>query len=372
MVAPPEHTFADNLRALGGYAGTRCLVTGHTGFKGAWLCQWLHQLGAEVTGYALEQPVSEPGLFQLARVDELLTDVRGDLRHDKDLTVAVLQAAPQVVFHLAAQALVRRSHAEPRYTMDVNVGGTVNLLEAVRACPSVQAMVVVTSDKCYENRGLGLPFVEGDPLGGADPYSASKACAEIASAAYRSSFFQQAGIGLATVRAGNVVGGGDWAEDRIIPDAVRALGRGAPVPVRNPGHVRPWQHVLEPLFGYLLLGATLLQSCHGDANNEALSSAWNFGPPAESCRTVQEVTEAFLASYGSGTWEDLSGAPAPREAEFLSLNWARARRELGWRPRWDFFETMNRTARWYRARRLGDDARVLCTADIDAYTKIEP
>ena len=363
MVDPTGH---GDLRLLEGYSGARCLVTGHTGFKGAWLCQWLHRLGAKVTGYALDPP-SEPSLFDLAGVGSLVDDVRGDLLDREALSEAMLRCKPQVVFHLAAQALVRRSYAEPRYTFDVNVGGTVNVLEILRSCPSLKAVVVVTSDKCHENRGRPDPFAEDDPLGGSDPYSASKACAEIVSAAYRCSFLEQAGIGLATARAGNVVGGGDWAEDRIIPDAVRALERGEPVPVRNPGHVRPWQHVLEPLFGYLVLGAGLLGVDRDRAELRHQAGAWNFGPHAESCRTVQEVVETFLASHGRGTWADLSGAPAPREAQFLSLAWDKARQGLGWRPRWNFQQTMDRTARWYRKQQDGGDARELCQMDIKAY-----
>ena len=356
----------EDQRLLESYDGARCLVTGHTGFKGAWLCQWLHRLGADVTGYSLDPPTL-PALFDLARVGSLVDDLRGDLRDRQSLALAVADSQPRVVFHLAAQALVRRSYQEPHYTFDVNSAGTVHLLEVLRNCPSVKAVVVVTSDKCYENRGRPEPFRETDPLGGSDPYSASKACAEIACAAYRRSFLQQAGVGLATARAGNVVGGGDWAEDRIIPDAVRAMGGGAPVPVRNPGHVRPWQHVLEPLLGYLLLGARLLQAADQGDNPGELAGAWNFGPPAQSCRTVREVVEAFLQSHGSGTWEDLSAAPAPREAQFLSLNWDKARRGLGWQPCWTFEQTMDRTARWYRALGEGGDARGLCRTDIDDY-----
>ena len=373
MVATPSQTFAKNLRLIRELSGARCLVTGHTGFKGAWLCQWLAALGADVTGYSLQEPVSRPALFDLARVGDLVCDLRGDLQDTDALTRAISEAAPQVVFHLAAQPLVQRSHVEPKYTLDVNVGGTVNLLEAARCCPSVRAVVVITSDKCYENANTGRPFEEGDPLGGEDPYSASKACAEIVVASYRASFYAPAGVGLATARAGNVVGGGDWAEDRLIPDAVRALERGEAIGVRNPVHVRPWQHVLEPLFGYLVLGAGLLRAARdGDAGGRAaLSGAWNFGPDAASCRTVQEVVEAYLQTNGGGRWEDLSRADAPLEARHLSLSWERARRELGWSPRWDFHQTFARTARWYRAQRDGDDARALCEADLTAYQRDE-
>ncbi len=373
MVATPPQSYADNLRLIRELSGARCLVTGHTGFKGAWLCQWLATLGAEVTGYSLPELVSQPALFDLARVFELVADRRGDLQDAAALTAALAEATPEVVFHLAAQPLVRRSHDEPKYTMDVNVGGTVNLLEAARRCGSVRAVVVITSDKCYENFNTGRAFEEGDPLGGEDPYSASKACAELVAASYRASFFAPAGVGLATARAGNVVGGGDWAEDRLVPDAVRALDRSAAVGVRNPVHVRPWQHVLEPLFGYLVLGAGLLRAARGgDAGAQAaLAGAWNFGPHASSCRPVREVVETLIQNNGDGSWEDLSAADAPLEARHLSLSWERARRQLGWAPRWDFEQTFARTAGWYRALRQGGDARALCEADLAAYQRYE-
>ena len=363
-----QQDLAAQLEKLHCLQGVPVLVTGHTGFKGAWLCQWLQRLGARVFGLALDPPPDQPSLFDLARVAELLAeDVRGDIRDYALLSAVLSRVQPQVVFHLAAQALVQRSYAEPRYSFDVNVGGTVNLLEAARQCDAVESVVVVTSDKCYQNRGWLHGYRETDALGGKDPYSASKAAAELACAAYRDSFFGASGLGLATARAGNVIGGGDWAAHRIVPDAVRALEQGLPVPVRNPDHMRPWQHVLEPLLGYLLLGAQMMWSERQDPVPEG---PWNFGPPVDSCRRVRQVVEAFIEHYGEGDWEDLSAARQGQgeEAELLALSWERAYHQLGWQPRWSFSETIGRTARWYRRQRQHDgDARALCAGEIEAY-----
>lgn len=361
---PPE-----NLRLLGLYSGRRCLVTGHTGFKGSWLCLWLQTLGAEITGYALAPP-TEPGLFQLARIGDAAQDLRGDIRDYEKLKSAVVHAQPEVIFHLAAQSLVRFSHAEPKTTFDVNAGGTVNLLEALRDCPSVKVIVVITSDKCYENREWVYSYREIDSLGGHDPYAASKACAEMICSSYAHSFFTSNGVGLASCRAGNVIGGGDWAQDRIIPDAVRAISQGRALGVRNPCSVRPWQHVLEPLSGYLILGARMLENkdgCRGSC--QPLAGPWNFGPPTDSCRPVNELMSAFFDAYGSGSWEDISSGQteAPREAQFLALNWDKACRYLGWHPRWDLRESVKRTSLWYRQQAAGVDAKKLCMDDIKAY-----
>lgn len=383
---------ADGLNTYqeGFYAGRRCFVTGHTGFKGSWLVQWLALLGARVTGYALD-PNTDPSLFDRASVaDTLEKDHRGDIREAEYLIECMRAAEPEVLFHLAAQPLVRLSYQEPKATFDVNTGGTVNVLEAARQCPSLRAIVVVTTDKCYENREWPHAYRENDALGGHDPYSASKAAAEIAAAAYRLSFFEPAGIGLATARAGNVVGGGDWALDRILPDAVRALEAGRAIPVRNPGGVRPWQHVLEPLSGYLELGARLHResgaeraqdtgnrpktgdaSCSHASANQGIptAGAWNFGPYSDGARPVREVIEAFLSAYGSGAWEDLSARQtgAPHEAGLLVLAWDKAYRRLGWTPRWRFEETIRRAAAWYRRHAAGEDAGELCRAEIREY-----
>jgi len=361
MVALREVSAAINQK-LKLFEGRRCLVTGHTGFKGSWLSLWLHSLKAKVTGYALAPPTT-PNLFTLASLAELVEDRRADILSFETLKETIKQTQPEVVFHLAAQPIVRRSYAEPKYTFDVNVGGTVNLLEALRDCESVRAVVVITTDKCYENREWEHAYRETDRLGGRDPYSASKAAAEIAASAYARSFFRDSGVNLVTARAGNVIGGGDWAQDRIVPDAVRALLDGEKVPVRHPKAVRPWQHVLEPLFGYLLLGACLLE---GSAD---ISGAWNFGPPPTGCRTVKELVEEFLSEYHGGSWENLSAGQdnEPHEARFLTLAWDKAYRSLGWYPRWDFQRTVQNTAGWYRDWAKGIDPRQLCLEQINAY-----
>jgi len=317
-------------------------VTGHTGFKGAWLAEWLATLGAEVTGYALDPP-TEPNLFDALDLGNRLRHVVADIRDGERLAAEVHAAQPSVIFHLAARALVLRAYAEPRETFETNVMGTVNVLEAARACPSVRAVVIVTSDKCYENLETGRAFRETDPMGGRDPYAASKACAELVTAAYRESFFGD-GAAVASVRAGNVIGGGDWAPDRIIPDSVRALAAGEPIVVRNPDAIRPWQHVLEPLSGYLRLGALLL------ADGRRYEGAWNFGPPEErSDQPVRWVVERFLAEWGAGSWTTPADAEGqPHEALRLSLDSAKAREQLGWAPVWDAPTAVRRTASWYR------------------------
>ncbi len=345
------------------YQGLRCMVTGHTGFKGSWLSLWLSSLGSEITGYALDPP-TDPSLFELAEIGSLIEDIRGDVRDYDSLAEAIRIHDPEIIFHLAAQPIVRLSYNKPKETFDTNVGGAINLLEAARACPSLKAIVVITSDKCYENREWPHAYRESDRLGGHDPYSASKAAVEMVCAAYGRSFFKALGIGLATCRAGNVIGGGDWAADRIIPDAVRALEAGKAVPVRNADSTRPWQHVLEPLYGYLLLGSKLLEE-------QRYSGEWNFGPRQESNRTVRELVEVFLSSFGKGSWEDLSSKHpgAPHEARFLALAWDKAFRLLGWRPLWDFDEMVRRTGSWYDRSSKGVPSADLCFEGIKDYSE---
>jgi len=344
-------------------------VTGHTGFKGAWLTEWLGMLGADVTGYALDPPTA-PNLFDAISLGERIRHVVADVRDAERLASEMAAAQPSIVFHLAARALVRRAYEQPRDTFETNVMGTVNLLEAVRACRSVRAVVIVTSDKVYQNPETGGAFVETDPLGGSDPYGASKGAAELVTAAYRESFFSGAdAAAVASVRAGNVIGGGDWAVDRIIPDAVRALVAGNPIAVRNPEAVRPWQHVLEPLSGYLWLGARLL------TDGQDVAGAWNFGPLDTGERPVRWVVDRFLSEWGSGSWNapDLGG-PAPREAQRLSLDSTKARERLGWAPVWDGMTAVRQTASWYReyyraparARDLVDDQLSSYQAEADA------
>lgn len=368
----------------GAYAGRRVFVTGHTGFKGSWLTSWLLDLGAQVTGYALDPP-TVPNLFEAIGLDEgsssdgRFTDLRADVRDAERLSAALMEAAPEVVFHLAAQPLVRRSYAEPRLTLETNVMGTANLLEAVRAAAAAghapHAVVVVTSDKCYENLETDHAYVEGDALGGWDVYSASKACAELVCGAYRRSFFHGTDVPrLATVRAGNVIGGGDWGEDRILPDCVRALTAGEAVEVRNPGAVRPWQHVLEPLSGYLWLAAVLSRGERpGAAETAPAANAWNFGPGPDGRLTVAEVVERFLLSWGAGEWRSPPGAAVqPHEAGLLSLDATKAARELGWRPVWGVEEAVDATVAWYRAWRTaagGADLLRRTRQDVAAYTE---
>ena len=343
------------------YRARDVFVTGHTGFKGAWLAEWLTTMGATVTGYALDPP-TEPNLFGAIGLGDRVRHVVADVR-DRDRLVREVQAAqPSVIFHLAAKALVRRSYEEPRETFETNVMGTVNVLEAARECPSVRAVIIVTSDKCYENLETGRPFRETDPIGGRDPYAASKACAELVTTAYRESFFAN-GAAVASVRAGNVIGGGDWAPDRIIPDSVRALVAGEPIVVRNPDALRPWQHVLEPLSGYLRLGALLLEDRRFDG-------AWNFGPTEDrSDQAVRWVVDRFIDEWGSGSWTTRAGAEGqPYEAKRLSLDSSKARARLGWAPVWDAQTAVRRTASWYREYyRAPARSRALVDDELKAY-----
>ena len=345
-----------------GYGGRAVFVTGHTGFKGSWLTEWLSNLGADVTGYALDPP-TEPSLFQALALGDRVHSVAADVRDRDRLVAAVQSAQPSVIFHLAARAVVRRAYEEPRDTFETNVMGTVNVLEAARACSSVVAVVVVTSDKVYENPETGHAFRETDALGGRDPYAASKAGAEMVTAAYRDSFFAD-GAAIASVRAGNVIGGGDWAADRIIPDSVRALVAGEPIVVRNPDAVRPWQHVLEPLSGYLRLGSLLLD--HG----QRYAGAWNFGPTEQgSEKPVRWVVERFLNAWGSGSWTSPNDSQGqPHEAQRLSLDSGKAREQLQWAPVWEAPVAVERTAAWYREYyRAPDLARDLVDHDLQAY-----
>ncbi len=329
------------------YSGKRVFLTGHTGFKGGWLALWLRDLGAEVHGYALA-PDPDPVLFRVACVEEAVHHRIGDIRQFKAVQAAFEDARPDFVFHLAAQPLVRESYLTPLATVETNVLGTAHVLEAIRLSRRQCSVVVVTSDKAYENRERAEGYREDEAMGGHDLYSASKGATEVVTSAYRRSFFPPARISehrvaLATARAGNVVGGGDWAKDRIVPDAVSAFAAGRPIPVRNPHAVRPWQHVLEPLGGYLLLGARL-----AGKDAAGFAEAWNFGPADEDAVPVRDLVEKLIAAWGSGAWEDRSEPGAPHEAAFLSLDIAKARARMGWSPRWRIDETVQRTAEWYR------------------------
>jgi CDP-glucose 4,6-dehydratase len=348
------------------WRGQRVLLTGHTGFKGSWLALWLAQMGAQVTGFALA-PEREPNLFELARVGDTMDSRLGDLRDAQAVQSVVQAAQPQVVFHLAAQSLVRRSYAEPVATFASNVTGTIHLLEALRACPSARAVVVVTSDKCYENRALDRGYREDDALGGHDPYSASKGCAEIVTAAWRRSFFSGPGTALiASARAGNVIGGGDWAQDRLLPDLLAAFASGQPARIRHPEAVRPWQHVLEPLAGYLQLAEALLMEGARHA------TAWNFGPDADANATVRTVADLAMHIWGADACWQPDPGQHPHEAQLLMLDAARARQCLGWQPRLALAEAVAETVNWQRAFGEGVDAGALCRAQLGSYMARPP
>lgn len=333
------------------YAGARVLLTGHTGFKGAWLALWLAELGAEVHGLALE-PTSGPSLYGEARVQELLaSSTIGDVRDASTVDAAYARAQPTHVFHLAAQPLVRTGHETPVATFATNVLGTVHVLESARGARDLASVVVVTSDKSYDNREHGRAYVEHDPVGGSDPYSASKGAAELVAASYRQSFLAAQGVGVGTARAGNVIGGGDWARDRIVPDCIRALEAGRTITIRNPAAVRPWQHVLEPLEGYLRLGAALA------ADPVAHAGAWNFGPGVEDHLDVGALVDRLVAAWGSGAWTTMPEADAVHEAQLLHLDSTKAQHELAWHPRWSVDGAIERSVDWYRARHDGIDVR---------------
>jgi CDP-glucose 4,6-dehydratase len=342
------------------WRGRRVLVTGQTGFKGSWLSLWLGELGAEVSGFGLAAPTS-PSLYEAARVEDGLAEVRtGDVRDGAAVAEAVAALEPDVLFHLAAQPLVRLSFEEPVATYETNVTGTANVLDAaVRA--RTRAVVVVTSDKCYAPRADGAPCREGDPLGGADPYSSSKACAELVAAAWRQSFGSGGGPAIATVRAGNVIGGGDWATDRLVPDAMRAAQEGEALRVRNPDAVRPWQHVLNPLAGYLEVAQRL-------GEDAAAADVWNFGPEPGDELPVSAIADRLAALWGEGLEWRAEGDGGPAETAVLRLDSTKARERLGWAPRWDLDEALAATVDWFRAWSAGADVRGITAAQIAAFT----
>ncbi|HEX8618172.1 MAG TPA: CDP-glucose 4,6-dehydratase [Thermoanaerobaculia bacterium] len=346
------------------WRGKKVLITGHTGFKGSWLSLWLRQLGADVTGFALEPPTA-PSLFADARVSELMSSVHGDVRDLAAVQAAVAAAAPDVVFHMAAQPLVRTSYTAPVETYATNVMGTVHLLEAVRSTPTTRVLIVVTSDKCYENREWVWGYREHDPMGGHDPYSNSKGCAELVTAAYRQSFFSTTGTAVATVRAGNVIGGGDWAADRLIPDVIRSIAAGSPVLIRNPRAIRPWQHVLDPLSGYLLLAERLWE---GGGEHQ---SGWNFGPSDTDAKPVSSIVEELCAIWGDDAKWSMDGANHPHEAHYLKLDCSKAQAELGWMPRLHIRDALQWTAAWYKAYlQEPSAARDITAQQIEAYGKL--
>jgi CDP-glucose 4,6-dehydratase len=347
------------------WRGRRIFLTGHTGFKGGWLALWLAKQGAQVRGYALDPP-TEPNLFAIAGIASIVDDVRGDILDRPRLEASLQEFAPDVVFHLAAQPLVRRSYADPLGTYATNVLGTAHVLEAVRKTSSIRAVVCVTTDKCYENREWVWPYRETDFLGGHDPYSSSKACAEIVSAAYRSSFFSLDRLGerrvaLATARAGNVIGGGDWSEDRLVPDLVRGFQSGQPALIRRPRAIRPWQHVLEPVYGYLMLAERLL------ADGDQFASAFNFGPGDDDAWPVERIADRLATAWGDGATWVRDADPGVHEAGVLRLDASKARVELGWQPRLTIESALDWTVNWYRANQQNANMQDFTWSQIQAY-----
>ena len=346
--------------------GKKVFVTGHTGFKGSWLSLWLQQLGASVTGYAMRPP-THPCLFEVAQVGQGMTSIIGDIRDGTMLANAMRQAEPDIVIHMAAQPLVRQSYVDPVETYSTNVMGAVYLLEAVRQTPCVRAVVNVTTDKCYENKEWVWGYRENEPMGGFDPYSSSKGCVELITAAYRNSFFNAANhsqhhVALATARAGNVIGGGDWAEDRLIPDILRAIESGKSVNIRNPHAIRPWQHVLEPLSGYLELAEKLY------SQGPNFAEAFNFGPAEEDAKPVQWIVEQLTQQWGDGAAWHLDGGTHRHEAHYLKLDCSKASATLYWTPRWHLNQALEAIIVWHRAHHRRNDMRALCLQQIDDYS----
>lgn len=346
--------------------GRKVFLSGHTGFKGSWLSLWLQQMGATVTGYSL-QPPSSPNLFELADVATGMQSIQGDLLDVDRLIAAVAEQQPEIVFHLAAQPLVRRSYIAPEETYAINVMGTLHLLEAVRQTPSVKAVVVITTDKCYENHEWCWPYRESDALGGYDPYSSSKACVEILTDSYRRSFFSAVGqrtVAIATARAGNVIGGGDWAADRIVPDIVRAFSKGETLLLRNPLALRPWQHVLEPLRGYLMLAERLYE------DGGAFAEAWNFGPETTEARSVKWIVERFAEGWPGASWS-VDSAGQPHEAQLLQLDCSKVRTRLSWRSALTLEQGVELTRQWYQTYcRTGGSMREFTLEQIKNYSRL--
>ena len=342
------------------WAGKRVLLTGHTGFKGSWLSLWLQSMGADLHGFALA-PSTTPALFDTANVAAGMRSTIGDIRNYETVLAAVQQAQPEIVIHMAAQPLVRYSYQAPVETYATNVMGTVHLLEAVRQVGTAKAVVNVTTDKCYENKEWAWGYREDEPMGGYDPYSNSKGCSELVTSAYRRSYFQQSGIALASGRAGNVIGGGDWAADRLVPDILRAFENGTPVTIRNPHSTRPWQHVLEPLSGYLALAEKL----HTDGH--AYAEGWNFGPHDEDARPVQWIVEHMVNSWGGAASWQQDGGVHPHEAHYLKLDISKAKARLQWQPRWPLAVALQKITDWHRAYLSQEDMHAKCLQQINDY-----
>lgn len=342
----------------------RVFITGHTGFKGSWLSLWLHSLGAIVTGFALDPP-TEPSLYELCQIDELITSVIADVRDRDRLQETLAEVGPNIVMHMAAQPLVRLSYENPVDTFSINVMGTVHLLEAVRQCDSVRAVLNVTTDKCYENNEWCWGYRENDRLGGHDPYSSSKACSELVTSSYRNSFFSTSdSVALATARAGNVIGGGDWAAGRLIPDCIKSLLNNEPIVVRNPQAIRPWQHVLEPLNGYITLAQRLYEK------GPEFAEAWNFGPDESDARTVGWIVDRMCQKWGGSARFITSQEEQPHEANYLRLDCSTARQRLDWQPAWNLETALDKVIDWTRAYQQGMNLRKACLAQIEEYTNL--
>jgi len=343
------------------WQGKRVFLTGHSGFKGSWLSLWLFSLGAEVKGYSLNPPTS-PSLFNEAKIDSIIESCVGDIRDQDTLYKSMVSFNPDILIHMAAQSLVRYSYDEPIETYEVNVIGTAKVLEVARSCSNLKAIVNITTDKCYENDDRAAGYKENDSMGGYDPYSSSKGCAELVTSSYRRSFLQDQGIGLASVRAGNVIGGGDWADDRLIPDILKSFENGNSVIVRNPQATRPWQHVLEPLSGYLVLAQKLYQ------NPKEYAEGWNFGPNEQDVKPVEWILDKMISKWPNSSWE-LDKNSSPHEAGFLKLDISKAKSKLGWSPLWGLSDTLEKIVNWHQAWLNKEDMQVVCLAEIKEYTK---
>lgn len=351
------------------WKGKKVFVTGHTGFKGSWLCLWLNELGAEVIGYALTPP-TKPSLFEICKIKEMITSFMGDIRDFDELNSAMQTAQPDIVIHMAAQSLVRYSYINPVETYAINVMGTVHLLEAVRNCKSIKAVINVTTDKCYENKEWVWGYRENEPMGGYDPYSNSKGCSELVTAAYRNSFFNsvtyvQHRVALASARAGNVIGGGDWASDRLIPDFIRALESNTKIRIRCPKAIRPWQHVLEPLSGYLMLAEKLY------TQGIAYGQAWNFGPEDSDAKSVEWIVKTLCSLWKNQAGYLIDKGNHPHEANYLKLDCSKAKKELGWRPQWQLQYTLGKIVEWMKCYQDKQDMRSVCLQQIREYMNSE-
>ncbi len=343
------------------WKGKRVFLTGHTGFKGSWLSLWLFSLGVEVKGYALNPPTS-PSLFNEAKIDSTIDSQIADIRDQDTLHKSMTEFNPDILIHMAAQPLVRYSYDAPIETYEVNVIGTAKVLEVSRSCPSLKAIVNITTDKCYENDGRAKGYKENDPMGGYDPYSSSKGCAELVASSYRRSFLQSQGIGIASVRAGNVIGGGDWADDRLIPDILRSFEKNKPVIIRNPKATRPWQHVLEPLSGYLVLAQNLYQ------DQKKYAEGWNFGPNEKDVQSVDWILDKMISKWPNSSWE-LDNNSSPHEAGFLKLDISKAKSKLGWSPVWELSQTLEKIVIWHQAWLNKEDMQAACLTEIEEYTR---